>query len=484
MTSTPSERPRTEGTARPHMLYVAWGFPPSRGGGVYRALATVNGFVREGYDVTVLTATRETFIDYTGADVSLEEQVDPSVEVVRIPFAWPSMEMDVRKWSALRAFAPKVWRRTRKYTDMKDFPESNYGPWRKPLEQAALEIHARKPVDLVVATANPNVDFCAAWALNRAHGVPYVMDYRDAWMLDVFDGTFLHPEGGRVDKLERRMLNSAREVWFVNEPIRAWHAKRHPAVADRMHVVANGYDPEFVPDARAHGPASEKPLVFGYIGTASNRVPVEEFAAGWSLARERSEQLSDAQAQLWGYLGFYSNPSPALLKLVDDHAEHGLTYEGPVPKALVKATYETFDACLLILGKGIYVTSGKVFEYAASALPIVAVHDPGNAATDVLRGYPLWFPVTDLEPESIADALIKAAEAARNASDETRAACAEFARQYSRELQLRPRVLSLKESVARPGGHPADRDGSAAPSASTSDDGENSNPSVNEETRS
>ena len=448
MTSTQSEIPHTEGSsARPHMLYVAWGFPPSRGGGVYRALATVNGFVREGYDVTVLTATRETFIDYTGADTSLEEQIDPSVEVVRIPFSWPSMEMDVRKWSALRAFAPKVWRRTRKYTDMRDFPESNYGPWRKPLETAALKIHERKPVDLVVATANPNVDFCAAWALNRAYGVPYVMDYRDAWMLDVFDGTFLHPEGGRVDKLERGMLEAAREVWFVNEPIRAWHAERHPSVADRMHVVANGYDPEFAPDARRHGPASDKPLVFGYIGTASNRVPVEEFATGWSLARERSEQLCDAQAQLWGYLGFYSNPSPALLKLVDDHAEQGLTYEGPVPKALVKATYETFDACLLILGKGIYVTSGKVFEYAASALPIVAVHDPGNAATDVLRDYPLWFPVADLEPESIADALTAAADAARNATDETRAACAEFARQYSRDLQLRPRVLALREGI-------------------------------------
>ena len=62
---------------------------------------------------------------------------------------------------------------------------------------------------------------------------------------------------------------------------------------------------------------------------------------------------------------------------------------------------------------GRYVTSGKVFEYAASALPIVSVHDPGNAASDVLRDYPLWFPVADLEPESIAAAVEAAADAAR-----------------------------------------------------------------------
>lgn len=456
MTTTPSPRAGTE-SARPHMLYVAWGFPPSRGGGVYRALATVHAFVREGYDVTVLTATRETFLHYTGADTSLEEQIDPSVEVVRIPFEWPSMDMNVRNWSALRAFAPKVWRRTRKYADMRDFPESNYGPWRASLEQAALAIHARRPVDLTVATANPNVDFCAADALYTAHRVPYVMDYRDAWMLDVFDGTYLHPEGGRVDKLERRLLAHAREVWFVNEPIRAWHAKRHPEVATRMHVVANGFDPEFAPEPALEAPPADKPLVFGYIGTAGNRVPIKEFADGWSVAHRSFEDLSDAQAQLWGYLGFYSNPSPSLLKLVDDHATDGLSYEGPVPKAQVRDLYATFDGLLLILGKGIYVTSGKVFEYAASALPIVAVHDPANAATDVLREYPLWFPCADLEPASIAEALGAAAEAARTASPETRAACAEFARQYARDLQLQPRVQSLTASLTRVGGHPADR---------------------------
>ena len=46
---------------RPHLLYVAWGYPPCRGGGVYRALATPNAFAEAGWDVTVLTVDRETF---------------------------------------------------------------------------------------------------------------------------------------------------------------------------------------------------------------------------------------------------------------------------------------------------------------------------------------------------------------------------------------------------------------------------------------
>lgn len=455
-TSPSLVRPPTAGDAsgrRPHLLYVAWGYPPSRGGGVYRALATPNAFAAAGFEVTVLTCERETFLKYTGADLSLEQRIDPRIEVVRIPFEWPMMEADLRKWSALRVFAPRVWRRRRRHLDVRDFPEVAYGPWRRPLEDAALAIHARKPVDLVVASANPNVDFMAADILNRRHGVPYVMDYRDAWMLDVFDGGLLHEEGGRVDWLERGLLEGAREAWFVNEPIRAWHAQRHPDLAARMHVVANGYDEEFAPLPALEPPAvrdPDAPLTFGYIGTVSKKVPIEEFARGWRHARH-DPALRGARAQLWGYLGFYSLPAADMLALVEEYAADGLQYCGPVPKQDVRATYASFDALLLILGAGRYVTSGKVFEYTASALPIVSVHDPRNAATDIMRGYPLWFPVRDLDPHSIAAALTDAAHAAREADRATREACRDFARNYSRDLQLEPRVRALAESLVGSG---------------------------------
>ena len=431
----------------PHVLYVAWGFPPCRGGGVYRALATANGFAQQGFRVTVLTADREAFTRFTGVDVSLEDLVDPRIEIIRVPFDWPTLETDVRRWSLLRALAPKVWRKVRVRLDKLSFPEVGYGPWRKPLEAAATRIHQSNPVDLVVASANPNVDFTVADRLHRDHNIPYVMDYRDAWMLDVFDGGLLHKERSRVARLERRLVSGAREVWFVNEPIRAWHQRRYPKAANRMHVVANGYDPEFAPVARSAARDADRPLTFGYIGTVSPRVPLGEFAAGWQIARDRSPELAGARAQIWGYLGYYATPHPTLLKIVNDHAQDGLQYAGPLPKALVRDAYDDFDAALLILGKGRYVTSGKVFEYTASALPIVSVHDPYNAASDVLRDYPLWFPVPDLQPESVAKTLEEAAHAARTASAEVREKCQRFSGQYARDLQLLPRIVALAQGL-------------------------------------
>jgi glycosyltransferase involved in cell wall biosynthesis len=432
---------------RPHLLYVAWGYPPCRGGGVYRALETANAFARAGWDVTVLTAEREVFLRYTGIDASLESRIDPRIDVVRIPFSWSGLENDIRKYSWLRVRFPRIWRRVRAKLDLKAFPESGYGPWRHPLEEAADRVHSEHPVDLVLATANPHVAFTAAWHLHR-RGVPYVLDYRDAWLLDVFDGGRLHGTNSRAARWEAKLVAAAQEVWFVNEPIREWHARLYPDAANRLHVVANGFDESPAqPDLQRHRDKGQ-PLVFGYVGTVSPKVPLATFVDGWRLARERDPALAEAETHVHGYLGYFHTPRPDLMALIDHASDVGISYRGPVGKTQVHDVYDGFDALLLLLGTGRYVTSGKVFEYVSTGLPVVSVHDPGNAASDVLRGYPLWFPVARLDAESVAAALADAARAVLAADPELRAQALAFAEQYRRERQLSPRIAALAAVLA------------------------------------
>ncbi len=432
---------------RPHLLYVAWGYPPCRGGGVYRALATPNAFAAAGWDVTVLTVERETFLRYTGSDEALEALIDPSITIVRTPFVWDALETDVRTWSWLRAHAPRVWGRYRKYRDRyRRFPEIGYAGWRSDLESAASKIHADKPVDLTIASANPATAWLAAWHLHRTAGVPYVLDQRDGWTLDVFSGDRVHSESSRIGKWEAKLLTEAREVWFVNEPIRAWYAREYPALTERMHVVMNGWDAELAPSS-APPTVAQRPLTFGYIGTISRMVPLAEFVAGWEKAREDDEVVAGASSVLRGYLGFYATPNPMQMRMVAAAEKSDVRFDGPVSKTEIASVYNGFDVLLLILGSGLYVTSGKVFEYLATGLPVVSVHEPSNAATDVLRGYPLWFPTASLSPDDIADALTKAAHAALTADVATRIAAREFGEQFRRDRQLDPRVAALTASV-------------------------------------
>jgi glycosyltransferase involved in cell wall biosynthesis len=451
MVTHDSAAPATDAQNAPHLLYIVWGYPPCRGGGVYRALATANHFAQNGWRVTVLTAERETFERYTGADSSLEQEIDPRVRVVRVPFHWPVHETDIGEYNAMRVYAPRIWRKLRSKRDLLAFPEEGYGPWRSILEQAVRRIHARTPVDLTIATANPNVTFAAARHLFERSGVPYVMDYRDAWLLNVFTGEQVHSDRSRAAHWERRLIADAREVWFVNEPIRSWHRSRYPDAAERMHVVANGWDPDLL-NRGLDGPrtrtASTAPMVFGYLGTVSPNVPLAELVQGWISAKADGLVPPDAKLRIGGYLGYYAIPRSDMLIIVARGAEAGVEYVGPVPKLEVGAFYEGVDVLLLALGKGRYVTSGKVFEYIATGKPIVSVHHHENAASEILEGYPGWVLTEKVTPESIAQALGRGAGLATTDDPQIAAERAEFAADYRRDRQFLPRIKALREAAS------------------------------------
>src|SRR5690606_34014606 len=95
-----TEKLRRGGAARrPHVLYVAWGFPPMAAGGTFRTLATANELAATGFDVTVLTATRDAFVGFTGVDDALVERIDDRITVRRIPFDGPAAKWNIRGWS-------------------------------------------------------------------------------------------------------------------------------------------------------------------------------------------------------------------------------------------------------------------------------------------------------------------------------------------------------------------------------------------------
>lgn len=431
----------------PHVLYVAWGYPPSRGAGMYRALATANAFAQDGWRVTVLTATRQTFERLTGSDPESEAHIDPRINVVRVPFDPARGETDLRKWSRARLYSPLWWNFAHFTRSRMSFPEGGYGSWKAPLAAAAEQIHRAHPVDLVVGSANPNVDFIPGAHLHRKHGVPYVMDYRDSWHLAVYSGARVGSPLGRSNRLERRLLNDAQEAWFVNEAIRDWHATEYPRRAEHFHVVANGYDPQFLPSLPDRIVDPDGGLTFGFLGTIYGPMPLRETLDGWRIARAESPIVESSRLIFRGRLGHFAEADPVTAALLDEYKDDGVSYLGPVSKTQVAEVYRGFDALLLILGRSKYVTSGKVFEYAATGLPIAALHHPETAATSTLRGHPRLFPVPEPTPRHIADALIATAEdvLAKAPGDVERTK--QWAAHLSRDAQLLPRVSALRELV-------------------------------------
>ncbi|WP_243224848.1 glycosyltransferase [Microbacterium sp. CIAB417] len=400
--------------------------------------------------MTVLTCEREVFLQSTGIDASLEARIDPDIRVVRTEFPVREIDSDLRSWGRARAMAPELWnvweaRRTRKV-----FPEPRYALWRPVLEREALRIHATDPVDLVIGSANPNVVHTAGHLLHEQHGVPFVMDYRDTWQLDMYGGrrTLSDRHPGAV--WERRLISTAAEAWFVNEPIAQWHRELYPEHAIKMRVVPNGFDRDFV-DAPVppSGPA-DRQIVFGNIGTMTAQTPIPELIAGWSAGRSQGS-LNDARIDLYGYLGHQGNDDGGILGYVESVRDGSVRYRGPVKKAQIAQTYAQLDVLVLPLGTSRFMTSGKVFEYMATGLPIVSVHDPVNAVTDTLRGYPGWFAVSSLGPDEIGRALVSAAQYARTQTLQDRLAARAWADRYDRRNILQPIATRWRDRAAYAG---------------------------------
>lgn len=432
-----------------HLLLTAWAFPPARTSGVYRAAGLANAFADAGWAVTVLSGPAALFRDNGVADESLLAAVHPAVDVVEVPLEHHELSSDIRRWSWLRARQPELWSARRLLRDRRAFPEQWYGSWAPALRAAAMRIHATHPVTLALGTAAPSVDFVPGEHLHARFGVPYVIDYRDAWTFSTFTGEPLAGLDPKVRDRERSLVAHALQVWFVNDPIRRWHEELYPEHASALRTVRNGFDlpPNGRPDRDPGVPwrrQEDRGLVFGYVGTINfGAFPLEPVVEGWR--RARAQLPAGSRLVLRGHLGRTGHGSPQLMSALDEAATIGIVFEGPVARDKVWETYAGFDALVLALPSGPGVTSGKVYEYAATGLPVVSVHTPETPTGEVLDGGGNWFPSASLAHDDVAAAFIAAAHRIGSETAEDRRAAIEWGAQWERGAQLASAVSELTD---------------------------------------
>ncbi|MFE4336536.1 glycosyltransferase [Streptomyces sp. NPDC056831] len=432
---------------RPRVLYLAYYFPPSRASGVFRARATANHFAEAGWDVTVYTAPREFFETYleNACDPSLEETVDPRVNVVRPPMSYYAWEKDIRQFSALRRNFPTVAASLYKLLQSKIFPE-HYLTWIPGVLSGAVKAHFKEKFDLIIATGNPFVSFAAAQALGRLLRIPYAVDYRDSWTFNQFTEELKFKEDSKAFDWEAKVLRGASEIVFVNDGMRQWHIDRYPYAAERMTVVPNGWEPELLGEGEYHPSAEDRPLRFGYLGTVTSYLPLEELFDGWRLARNHP-LLRDAELNIHGHLGFFPADVAPLMERLPLEENIGVNYHGAFSKTEGRDLYAQTDALVFCVPGARYVTSGKVFEYMASGKPIVSVHRPDIAAAEVLEDYPLWFRGSKLTAEDVAASFIAAAEAARRVDRSQYTLAVKHAHTYTRAATLGPWEHRMRKLV-------------------------------------
>ncbi len=433
--------------SRPHLIYLAIGFPPAAKSCAYRMRETANQFCNAGWDVTVITIAQSSWERDSGIDLSLLEQVDPRVDIVELPLAREDLETDIRLFDEARALRPNAWAAELRERQRQDFPEPNFGGWRSALEQAVLDVHRDKPAQMLLASCTPYVNLAAAWKLYEEAAVPYAVDFRDGWSIDVVDGVEAFGPDSEEGRWEQKLLENALALWVVNDPIADYYRMRYPELADTIQVVRNGYDADSSP-GRVHTPNPESGLVFGYLGTVNfSPAHLETVLDAWKAAREREPLLANARFEVRGHIGAgASREANRHTELLASAEKDNVVFGGPAAKAEVAAIYAGWDATVLILIGGRYVTSGKVYEYMATGLPVVSAHAVEHDASNVLDGHPLWTGAVGIDVEGLTESFIKAAHMAVETTAEQHAQAMAHADQFTRETIM---TAAVKELIGR-----------------------------------
>lgn len=435
---------------RPHLLYIAFWYPPSRASGVYRAIATTKEFLEAGWDVTVVSTTTEFFEDEIGSiDHSLLAYIPGSVDLVRVPFTFSTASLvDLRSlgWfganfpalhGAVRGVRSKAASRlpfNKHRVETRGIVE-NYVSWIDPVVEAGTSVHERHPIDYILATGNPFSSFEAARLLGAQLTRGFSVDYRDPWTIDVFTGRSDNADRGTT-QAERRIVDAADSCFHVNRAIANAYVEKYPESAGKHRVVYNGYDVDSIP--APSGPA-RPPYRLGMLGTLNERWPIEALFEAWRVVR--AQLPAGSELVLGGHLGYFSHSKDHLETLLPRESE-GFRYLGPIPKSNVSAFYSSLDVVIVPVPGGPMVTSGKVFEALALGKPIVCVQDLGGGARELVDESPLAIGV---EPKAgpIVRALLQATDLARELDLATSVRARSAVEQYERHRALMPMVQSI-----------------------------------------
>lgn len=338
---------------RPHLLLLAWWFPPKISGGVYRPLSFVRRACEAGWDVTVVAAPFKEAPSAAGK--YLADQLAPQVQVLRL--------------------APD-----RPVVSHKAFPRID-GEFLNVLSTFDLvhqELHSAPSV--VLPSGPPFHNFAAGWMLSRLYRAPLVLDYRDEWTECPFDFV----KAGNVDLVwERRCLQSAYAVAMTTDSFIAHALARFPQLdSDRVHKVMNGWEPADMPAPRPAAllPAdegSEQMIEIAYLGALGDHAPIAGLLAAAAELAAQAPAL--ARRVVLRFVGDRS--VKANLALDGFQYRDMLRLDAQVPKPQAMKIMQAAGALLIVNEPSLarYIP-GKLFDYVASGSPIIVFGKGGEAA--------------------------------------------------------------------------------------------------------
>lgn len=367
------------------VLIVTYYWPPSGGSGVQRWLKFAKYLPETDWEPVIFTPENP---DFDLKDESLEKEVPRQLEVIKFPIWEPYQLFSKVKGKTKthpgrlleqkeKGFLEKaaIWARANLLIpDPRVF-------WIKPSVKFLTDLAKSGQFQAIITTGPPHSMHLIGRELKRKTGLPWIADFRDPWSQWEFLDTL--PMTSWVRKkhiqLEQTVLREANAVLTISPTFQKDLAK----IANRrIYLLTNGFDPADIP--AGFSPKEKEPgklhLVYsGIIDAIRNPIPLME-----ALKAEFGQ--SEIQID-WTFVGKVSEQVKEYVRQ-DEWLSKRIHFAGYVSHREVFDFYAKADVLVLILTDTKNAQGnipGKLFEYLATGVPVLALGDPEGDSARILK---------------------------------------------------------------------------------------------------
>ncbi len=369
------------------VLVIAYYFPPMGLSGVQRTLKFVKYLPQFGWKPIVLTTPTDT--PYYAFDDSLlaelEDEISSGKVIIYRTEADPSLARAKKSGKVLK-LPRQWWQRLRsKIVQIFRQPDSRIG-WKDIAVKKAEEIFASHTIDAIFSTAPPYTDFLIARDLKERYNVPYLMDYRDAWVDNPVLNFYLTPLHRRkARKIEYEALRASDAITVANRRMKEVLLSNYLFLDwNDVFILPHGFDPDDIEKAKLLASNIVQPDIFKvtysgafYVG----RTPKYFLQA----AKEAIAEVPELGGCLeLNFVGVLQKEYKKLIKKM--RLENIVVEQGYLPHLESVTQLLAGDVLWMTMSDDLSAP-GKLYEYFGTRKPILGLVPKGSHAARMLTEY-------------------------------------------------------------------------------------------------
>lgn len=342
-----------------HIALVVYYWPPLGGSGVQRWLFFATHFVKNGFDVTVITPNKPRTAE---KDIELAKKIHPNINVIKVD-GWEPMQKSTKEIGENMGQKSGVLQKVFHFVRANFFIPDARIFWAKKAAKTFLKLHLENKFDVLITSGPPHSIHLVGLNAKLKSTIPWIADFRDPWV-GFFQNRSLPMCGFAKRKhkeLQNKVVAQADRVVVTAPSLATSFMKINNSVS----VLTNGYEKAL----QSSGPNPEGLLYAGSLKAQQNPVFLWESIS--ALTKE-NEVFANTFS-----LSIYGKVAHSVTQSVKEYGiDNWVRFFGYQSKEEIDVRLPSAKVLLLLgidMPETHNIIHGKLFEYMAAGRPILGI---------------------------------------------------------------------------------------------------------------